>query len=525
LVQGADGDLYGTTLFGPNSRSPGTVFKITTNGVLTTLFSFTGINGAQPWNGALIQGSDGFFYGTTESGGISGIPLGGGTIFRISASGVFNSLFSFDITSGITPYGGLVEGRDGNFYGTTSSLGGAGGSLASGTVFKITPHGALTPLALFWGTNGYSPFSAVIQGKDGNFYGTTTQGGASYGNLNSVNGQGFGTIFKMTPNGALTTLFSFSGTNGSYPYASLAQGNDGNFYGVTLSGGAYTNQLFPGSGGYAGYGTAFRIATNGTLTTLVSFAGTNGAEVLASLTLGKDGKFYGATQKGGEHDRGTVFRLSIPSPPVIRCPAPTIVECGSPMEMTVQVSDPDGDALSVLWQVNGQPVQTNTIPPSNQPTDASVSFSADLPPGTNVIVVSVTDDATNSASCSTTIIVVDTTPPVILSAAANPNVLWPPNHQMVRVYVNALVADACGSATWKIVSVHSNEPVNGPGDGNTSPDWVITGDHSVSLRAERSGAGAGRVYSIKIQASDAAGNLSELRVVTVRVPKSQAQRR
>jgi uncharacterized repeat protein (TIGR03803 family) len=313
-------------------------------------------------------------------------------------------------------------------------------------------------------------------------------------------------------------LFSFHGTNGAYPYASLTEGVDGNFYGVTLSGGAFTNQLFPG-GGYAGYGTAFRITTNGVFTSLASFAGTNGAEVLGNLTLGQDGQFYGTTIRGGANDLGTVFRLHVSSPPTITCPQPATVQCGSAVQVRVQVNDPDGDPLSVVWELNGKPIQTNTVPAGSPTTQADVSLLAELPVGTNLITVAVADSAGNSASCSTEIRVVDTTPPVMLAVTAKPNTLWPPDHRMVVVNLSAVVVDECSATTWKITGVRSSEPVNGRGSGKTSPDWTIIDDHTLQLRAERSGPGAGRVYTIEVQASDGAGNLSELRTLTVRVPK------
>jgi uncharacterized repeat protein (TIGR03803 family) len=317
LTLGSDGLLYGTTRDAPEYR--GTVFKITTNGDLTTLVWFNGTNGASPWNGALIQAGDEGFLGMTADGGNTNTtPHGYGTVFGITPNGSFTNLHLFDYTTGCCPYGGLVEGVDGNFYGTTSS----GGRLGGGTVFKLTPSGLHTELASFshLGTNGLVPFSALVQGRDGDFYGTTTQGGASYGDPTSVNSGGFGTVFKISPGGDLSTLFSFHGTNGAYPYASLTEGVDGNFYGVTLWGGAFTNQLFLG-GSYAGYGTIFRITPKGVFTSLVSFAGTNGAGVLGSLVLGKDGHFYGTTQRGGGHGLGTVFRLDIYPPPAIACPA------------------------------------------------------------------------------------------------------------------------------------------------------------------------------------------------------------
>lgn len=515
LTFGADGQLYGTTRDAARDFY-GTIFRITPDGDLTLLFSFHGSDGAHPWAGALVQGSDGSFYGTTASGGNLTPPPGAGTVFRVGTNGAFNSLHQFNFTDGFSPYGGLVEGPGENLYGATCG----GGLHAAGTIFKISLNGYITTLVTFDGTNGFGPFSALLQGPDGNFYGTTTQGGSSYGDPRSVNGEGFGTIFKMTPEGRLTTLFSFDGTNGSYPYASLTEGKDGYLYGTTLSGGAYTNELFPSATGYAGYGTVFRIATNGELTTLISFDNTNGAEPIASLVLGADGRFYGTTIMGGGNNLGTVFRLDIPSPLTVSCSAPATVECGVPADVIAHVSDANGNALAVVWTINGDIVQTNMVPAGNPPSAADVSLSADLPLGANVVAVSVADTAMNTASCSTNITVVDSIPPKIVSASAQPNILWPPNHQMVLVRVYAQVIDRCSPTSWKIIAVQSDESVNGRGDGNTAPDWIITGDHTVKLRAERSGNRNGRTYFITIQAIDAAGNLSAPAIVKVNVPKN-----
>jgi hypothetical protein len=173
----------------------------------------------------------------------------------------------------------------------------------------------------------------------------------------------------------------------------------------------------------------------------------------------------------------------------------------------------------VTWSVNGTVVQTNTVPAGAAPSGAVVSFTGEFPLGTNVIVVTATDSGTNTTSCASTITVADTNPPMIISASASPKTLWSPNHKMIPVTVTARVEDGCSSTSWKITSVTSNESFNGQGDGNTPIDWKITGDHTVQLRAERSGKGSGRVYSITIVARDASGNTAQS-VVNVSVPKN-----
>jgi hypothetical protein len=232
------------------------------------------------------------------------------------------------------------------------------------------------------------------------------------------------------------------------------------------------------------------------------------------------------------------------SPPIVQCPDASSAECSSPAIVSVIVSDPEGDALTVVWTVNGSVVQTNALPASDPPAEQKVSFVGVLPLGTNVIGVSVTDSATNTTTCGTMVTVADTIPPVITSASASPNVLWPPNHKMVNVTVAARVTDRCSDTTWKIIAVTSNQSGDskgngkseardgkavghsqaktvGGGDGNTSPDWVITGDHTLQLRAERSGNSGDRVYCITLQAIDASGDVSLTKKVTVTVPHNK----
>ncbi|MGA3283469.1 MAG: choice-of-anchor tandem repeat GloVer-containing protein [Verrucomicrobiota bacterium] len=292
LVLGSDGNFYGTTE-GGGFYGCGTIFRMTTNGELTTLVSFNNANGVFPAAG-LVQGSDGNFYGTAEYGGAYSY----GTIFRMTANGALTTLVSFNGTNGSIPQAVLVQGSDGNFYGTTS-YGGAdfNGSVQSGngTVFRITPNGLLTTLVLFDMTNtGADPCGGLVQAGDGNFYGTTLYG-------TTLNGPTYGTVFRMTTNGVLTTLVTFNAPyamDGGAPYAGLVQGNDGNLYGTTAAGGAYN------------LGTVFRVTTNGLLTTLVSFNGTNGMKPQAALVRGSDGNFYGVTSFGGPYGDGTVFSVA-----------------------------------------------------------------------------------------------------------------------------------------------------------------------------------------------------------------------
>lgn len=206
------------------------------------------------------------------------------------------------------------------------------------------------------------------------------------------------------------------------------------------------------------------------------------------------------------------------SPPVVSCPEPVTVECGSVTTVTVQVSDPDNDALQVVWSVNGASLQTNELAAGSTAAPVAVSFAAQYQLGTNLVSVAVTDSTNHSAECSATVTVVDTTPPVITVLTASPSTLWPPNHKMVSIQLAATVTDLCGDTTWKITSITSSEPADAKGSGNTSPDWEITGDHTAKLRAERSGITGSRVYNLTVEAVDASGNVSLPKTVIVTVP-------
>jgi len=286
LILASDGSFYGTTWEG-GPGGGGTVFHVATNGRLATVVSFAGgqtnVGGANPYAG-LTLGADGNFYGTTAYGG----KHGKGTAFRLGPIGAFTSLVSFDGDSGIRP-NDLTLGPDGILYGITH----AGGPENGGAAFKVTTNALLRRLVFFDNSSGIRP-NALRLGADGNFYSTTSNGGPGT----------CGTVFKLTPNGALTTVAWFNRANGAYPSASLALGRDGAFYGTTFKGG----DLSANRG--AGYGTIFKVTTNGVLTRLVAFKRADGAHPYAALTLGTDGCFYGTTDKGGARDKGTVFQVT-----------------------------------------------------------------------------------------------------------------------------------------------------------------------------------------------------------------------
>jgi uncharacterized repeat protein (TIGR03803 family) len=357
LVLGSDGNFYGTT-GGGGTNGAGTVFKITTNGALTTLYAFGSItnasgdplDGATPYAG-LVQGRDGSFYGTTYWGGTNG---GYGTVFKISTNGALTSLHSFTYGDGAGPYQGrLVQGRDGNFYGTTWY----GGVDNQGTLFKISTNGVLTTLYSFTGTNdGANPEEGLVQGSDGSFYGTT-----AYSYWDGMGGYGCGTVFKISTNGALTTLHSFTGTNDGASPNGLVQGRDGNFYGTTYG-------IYPGFGGPDG--TVFKISPNGALTILHLFTGGDGATCVAGLVQGSDGCFYGTTLYGGTNGAGTVFWLTIvpepqlsiiPSGPYVILTWPTNY-AGYTLQSTTNLTSPVWTPVSLgPVVIGGQNTVINTI--------------------------------------------------------------------------------------------------------------------------------------------------------------------
>ncbi|HZM06165.1 MAG TPA: choice-of-anchor tandem repeat GloVer-containing protein [Candidatus Saccharimonadales bacterium] len=304
LVSGPDGTLYGTTAAG-GAFDWGTVFSVTPAGDFHSIYSFTGKDDGINPQANLVFGADGYLYSTTQAGPTNaGIDRGYGTVFKVSTNGTLIWSFAFNLTNGFYPLAGLVQGADGNFYGTTFE-GGTNNIVngGNGTIFVINSNGVFTNLYSFKnGADGANPYASLAQGSDGNFYGTTYSGGT-----NSE-----GAIFKITPRGVLTPLVSFNGTNGSYPEAALLLAADGNFYGTTFSGGLG----FPATS----YGTLFQMTPSGGLTTLVSFNGNyDGAFPYVGVIQGSDGGLYGTTSEGGVNDLaqggdGAIFRVGFLAP-------------------------------------------------------------------------------------------------------------------------------------------------------------------------------------------------------------------
>ncbi len=326
LIEASDGNFYGTTHGGTHSSDYGTVFKLTPDGTLTTLVHFNWSNGALPFAG-LIEASDGNFYGTTQFGGFND----NGTVFKVSPDGNMTTLVHFDWINGGRPVAGLIEASDGNLYGTTA--GGGNSFFGYGTAFRLTPDGTLTTLVHFDGSNGVHPQAELIEASDGNFYGTTNQGGG-----------GDGTIFRLTKNGTLTTLVNFNKSNGTYPNE-LFQASDGNLYGTTYYGGASDS------------GTVFQMTLDGMLTTLVDFDRSNGNWPASGLLQASDGNLYGTARRGGIDAEGNptvgarIYRLRM-GPSVTSLPATDVTSQSATLNGMV---NPGGYATTVSFQYGTDP--------------------------------------------------------------------------------------------------------------------------------------------------------------------------
>lgn len=348
LIQGTDDSFYGTAGFGGGAHDGAIIFKITQSGLFSTLHTIA--NGPEPIPMAgLVRGTDGNFYGTTSYG-----PHFGGNVFKISSSGDFRVLHAFHsgANDGSNPYAELIQATDGNFYGTTA----AGGQANEGTVFRITPGGRLTILHSFCAGgfpcfDGGNVHSALVQGSDGDLYGTAA--GATGYSCDPNVGEGCGTIYKISLAGDFTTLHVFSGADGQLPLAGMILGTDGNFYGVTDLGGS------------AKVGTLFSITPSGSFTTLYNF--NYGGNPIAGLVQGTDGMFYGTTALFGLNSDGTAFSFSVGLSEFIKT-LPTAGKVG--IDVAVLGTDLTG-ATSVTF--NGVPATYSVASPS--------LIKAVLPPG------------------------------------------------------------------------------------------------------------------------------------------------
>jgi len=313
LIQGLDGNLYGTTSAG-GAFGHGTIFQISPDGQLTTLYSLCSKKNCSDGSGpvgALTLGVGGDLYGVTTYGGSTKVNPGGlGTVFKISAAGALTTLYRFTYADAGVDGAGPTSGL---VLGSNGDFYGTTGSYGGdGTIFKMTPAGKLTTVYSFdstGGTNGLYP-NALIQAANGMFYGTTFAGGAYGGATCSFGYDNCGTVFKMTPAGKLTTLYNFNGADGANPLAGLVQTSSGKLYGTTSAGGA--NGTCPGN---EPCGTVFQITARDVLTTLYSFCSqpscTDGNDPVAALIEATDGNLYGTTGQATPSGPGTIFQITL----------------------------------------------------------------------------------------------------------------------------------------------------------------------------------------------------------------------
>jgi uncharacterized protein (TIGR03437 family) len=448
IVQGPDGNFYGSTAYG-GPDDAGVIFKMTPAGTLSSLYNFTfGANGTGPLTGVIV-GADGNLYGANGSG-----------IFKLTLGGTFTVLSNS--LPALNGSNGLVQASDGDFYGTTFTN---DDPTLYGVVFRVTPAGALTVLYTFAPPNGAYPEAPLIQGTDGNLYGTTSAGGpgnapvafkittgggftvvadltfgylpqtallqATDGNFYGV-APGKNLVFKMTPQGKVTTLYTFCSVfvgnlcqDGTNPQGALIQGKDGNLYGTTGGGGPY----------FSNGGTIFQLTLAGKLTTLYSFCPqfpcTDGMNPQGALYQTSTGTLYGTTMSGGTSNQGVVFSLQLPGSGGSGS-APTILSggivnaasyaqtngAGNPVApgalVSIYTSQLSAQAASfststlpaslggVSVTFNGMTAPMVAVSPSGQYPFISAQVPLEITPGTASVVINV--NGTPSASVQESIV-------------------------------------------------------------------------------------------------------------------------
>jgi uncharacterized repeat protein (TIGR03803 family) len=385
LLFETNGLFYGTTQQGGANITVsdfccGTVFTITSQGTFNSLFSFSE-TGGETTDSGLVPTGDGAFYGTSYGGGTSnndfdetnaadsfgdGVQNPPGTVYRITAQGTLTTIHSFSGADGANPGKEAVVGIDGNLYGTTLF----GGADNAGTIFTISSDGTFTLLYSFTdGEDGAHPKSQLLQGPDGDFYGTTLDGGGKVG-MKQCNQFGCGTVFKITPQGTLTTLHDFSGDPEPSHLGSLTLGTDGNYYGTSYTGGKF--QL----------GTVYMITPQGSVITLHSFDGTDGSLPIGGLTLASDGSFYGATTAGGSDNQGVVFRVVVDTNCTVTVNATTVSLSAKGGAKSITVKGDDDCAWSAITTNSFITITSG----ASGLGDGKVEFT--VPPNTNTFALS-----------------------------------------------------------------------------------------------------------------------------------------
>ena len=347
LIRDPDGNFYGTSVVG-GTTNDGTVFRMDGGGVVTTLYEFTGGADGQLPSTGLLRASNGDLYGTTEYAGSATCHCG--TIFRIDSNGIFTTVHTFEGTDGGNPNTDLVEPQPGDIWGATRY----GGDLTCsapngcGTIFRMHLNGDLETMHAFSGTDGHYPESKLLLADDGNLYGTTLAGGTAdagtafritlNGNLTVIHdfagffrpgtliqassgdlvgtairsaGTDNGGVYRLTLDGDFEILHEFAadGHEGKLPYAPVFQADDGFLYGTTSAGG--TN----------GWGTVFQLGENGSFTTIHNFDLTQGVSPVDGLIQASDGRLYGTTPFGGANaGAGVVYRITMPGSLHYYCP-------------------------------------------------------------------------------------------------------------------------------------------------------------------------------------------------------------
>jgi uncharacterized repeat protein (TIGR03803 family) len=285
VIEDSAGNFYGTAVAG-GEYDGGVVFQVTSAGTETVLYSFTGFDdGGVPF-APVLRDTAGDLYGTATTGGTKGF----GVVFKVTKTGAETVLHSFagGTKDGCSPYGGLVKAKSGNYYGTTIGCGASG----YGTVYEMSPSGKVKLLHSFALSDGAYPwFGNLLIDSANNLYGVTSQGGAN----NS------GVVYKLTPSGTLTVLYSFAGgsTDGCYPFGTPVMDTAGNLYGTASECGP------------SGLGILWKLSKTGTETILHAFAGgtSDGGDPLAGVIRDSQGNLYGATKTGGTSGEGTVYRF------------------------------------------------------------------------------------------------------------------------------------------------------------------------------------------------------------------------